>query len=147
MKSNILFTLILFFFCTPATWATVTIESFQISLEKMYTNDDRTILFTAKVNSSAENLPHHLVLFQTDETGKKIKYRWKLTDNGFLGDEKKGDGIYSRKVEYKKSKAGKVDFFVSLNADIPSQDLKVSIEIIRRPSFLELLGEIWNRLK
>lgn len=156
MKTRILLIFVLFFFCAPATWASRAVESFQASLEKMYTDDDRMILFTAVVDPSQKNLPDHLLLLQADETGKKVKYRWKMQDNGFLGDKKGGDGIYSRKVEFKESKAGILFFTVALSSELEKTDtiqypipenLKVAVKIIQRPSFLELLGKVWHRLK
>lgn len=161
MKPTILFIVSVLLLLSGPAQANLSIQSLQSSVGSLYTHDDRGILFTAVVEVSEENAPDYLTLFQTDKSGEKVKYRWKMTDDGFLGDKKADDLIYTRKVEFKKSKEGKYIFFISVDDAIKgpgqasaealkkatSESPQVSVEVIRRPSFFELLGKIWDRLK
>lgn len=135
--------------------AEVVVESLSVSQPSLFTREDRTLLFTAKVDMSKGERPDHLILYQTNDTNKTFEHRWKMQDNGFMGDKKVGDGIYTRKVEFKEKNPGFIYFAVGRNAEprtsgsltqVFPDTLKVSIKVIQRPTFFQLLGRLWNRL-
>lgn len=156
MKRFILPLLMMAFIFPPLAVAEVSVESFQSSLKALYTGDDRALLFTARVNLSEGEAPDHLILFQTNDKAQTFEHRWQMQDNGFMGDKIAGDRIYSRKVEFKESKPGHLYFAVGRKpemktsgrlAEVIPENLRASVKIIQRPTFFQLLGKIWNRIK
>lgn len=137
---------------------------------KMFVNEDRTIMFETEWNQTmSSNQKLYLYEYSTKISrkdqflmllGKKmdisptIRYKWELNDQGELGDRKAGDGIYSRVISFKEKKKTTLYFFVSdeiyQKNEIPRSDMYSSdfisyIEIVNRPSFLEMLGIAWDK--
>jgi hypothetical protein len=79
-----------------------------------------------------------------------------MVDDGSEGDFKAGDGIYTRRIQIKESKAKTMTFLVvpeSPEGPVPgtlpkvAPDQLANLEIKNRPSMIEILGQIWSKIK
>ena len=134
------------------------VKSLQLDPTQLITHDDRPILFTAEYDPAFGPAPKVLTLVQVDEACQEVKYRWKLLDSGTLGDKLAGDGIYSRRVYFKERKPDTLHFTVPIPSNDPGlgggmcgppamdQEHVVSLTITQRPTFVELMQRVWDRL-
>jgi len=153
--------LLLLICLVPARVLAGTIESFQIVPNLLFEDDDVKVIFAARMKADGGPLPPVITLLELDAAGEKIRYRWPLTDDGTLGDLAAGDGIYSRKIQFKESRPKKISFLVVLAPPegfeirtppplVPPSQTGI-LEIRARPTFLEIMKgvfqKIWNRMK
>jgi hypothetical protein len=122
----------------------------------LYLEQDEAVFFLYQPVAPVGQL--HLVEAVLDESGNPVvRYRWDLRDDGALGDEIAGDGIYGRMVNFKERKLRNVEFFVvdSPLTQFQPQSLlsqytvltPVSVlELKRRPSFMEMVAQAWLKL-
>ncbi len=106
---------------------------------------------SAKTAAATSKNPPKLALIQTTPEGKKLRYIGIMSDDGVMGDRVKNDGIYTRKLQMNEKQAGKIFYAVveETEAGVPDQvdpTKLTNVEIIRRPSFVELISTIWGRV-
>lgn len=134
-------------------------DSFKASHDSLFTKESVAITFRVKVIPDAEGKTPDVSLLQVDDQGNKLRYIGIMSDDGVMGDRKAGDGIFSKKINLTEKKAGNVYFAavedrasdVSLETGTPSPEVinrypHVKIEVLRRPSFIEAMGRVWNRI-
>ncbi len=137
-----------FFLIFSPVWATPHLASFQIFPPSLYTDDEAGILFTVTFKTDPhENPPSEVTLVEVGKDGQSTRYRWPLKDNGGQSDQKAGDGIYSRVIQFKEKKARKIIFrvFLETSSSNPSDFLEGVLEIKPRPSMWEILKGVWNK--
>ena len=93
------------------------------------------------VGCQTETCPESVELIQwTDETRQKVKAKWLMQDKGLWGDQQALDHIYSRQAYFKKG------FPITLYFSA-AQNSHAQLQVIARPTFLELLKNVFKKLK
>lgn len=110
-----------------------------VAPKRLFTDEERPVLFTVPVDCASHECPQNIELLLWDKTREKIKARFQMNDAGQLGDAQPGDRIYSRKVEIKEALPKKLYFSIA-------PDNGVTLEIVPRPSMLEILQALWKKL-
>ena len=148
------------FLLSPLVWAhgarAGSIEAFQIVPNLLYVEDDVKVIFSVKAKEGEGPLPPVITLMELDAAGEKIRFLWPLTDDGTQGDLVAGDGLYTRKIQYKERRPTRITFLV---APAPPENFQTkqpppavppsqsnAIEVRGRPSFLEILRDIFNKI-
>lgn len=86
-------------------------------------------------------------LVEVDENGNRLRTFLPLVDNGILGDRRAGDGLYARKFKLNERSPKKIRFSVAYDEGQSSGLVAMGqIEINHRPSFVQVLKEVWKRL-
>ena len=124
------------------------ILSLKVHPQQLYTFQDKAVLFEAKIKNPPEG-KLNWVLVQIKD-GRVHKQLGVLSDSGFLGDRKKGDGIFTRKVRFKGRKPGRLEFAVILHDQAETLKSLESLEshptghltFVRRPNFFELISQV-----
>lgn len=93
------------------------------------------------------HLAHRPLLAQIDEQGHPILRLGVLGDDGLLGDQKAGDGVYSRKFQLNQKKAGVVYYQIQDGQTEAALSAPLAIEVVRHPAFQELLSQIWKGIR
>ncbi len=134
------------------------LKNFQINPDYLFTDEDLGVKFTVTVVSQGSEKPKNIILVETRLEGK-VKYRWPLNDTGWNGDEKAGDGIYSREIQFKEKKPRTLVFFVleqdeegkgfgnpgeSLPAGL---GLRGELEIRAHPTFIDILKGAYEKIR
>ncbi len=140
----------------PAVTAVTPVEKLQAFPKEIFAQEGTAVLFTAK--ATAKNAK--IALIQIDETGKPTHYIGIMTDDKTFGDRVRNDDIYSRKMEIKGRRGTILRFAViSDTGQITSQTfhdlpvvpatgpLSTQVEVLLRPTFVQLLQNVWDRLK
>lgn len=131
------------------------VELFHVFPRELFVKESSPIIFSAKLAAGAipkaGEKPPNLTLIQVDASGKKLRYIGIMSDDGVMGDKVRGDNILTRKHQLTEKVAQKVYFAVveETAAGVPEQvdpAKAVSIEIIRRPSFVEIVSTIWSKI-
>lgn len=120
----------------------------QIQPDQLYVDQEEKLQILVKPKPElGKKLPTKLFLVKVDETGKRLSDLAVITDEGTLGDMKAGDGYYSRKVKIIERLPGTLRLSLSTRED-SSETFPVlnQIQVITRPSFLEVLGEVWRKI-
>ena len=92
------------------------------------TDADHGILFSMAVGCQTETCPESVELIQwTDETRQKVKAKWLMQDKGLWGDQQALDHI---------------TLYFSA-----AQNSHAQLQVIARPTFLELLKNVFKKLK
>lgn len=112
----------------------------QISPEKILTYQDVAVHFSVTVDCENPSCPQKVKLKMLDRDHSNVRARWALSDDGKLGDLKAGDKVYSRTIQFKEKKVGAITFFVE-------DQHGTQLQIVARPTFLQLLQNIWSKLK
>ena len=88
-----------------------------------------------------------------------MKYRWPLNDEGMNGDDKAGDGIYGREIQFKEKKPRILVFYVLEQAEEqkgfgnPGETLPAGIglrgelEIRAHPTFIDVLKGVYQKIR
>ncbi|MCM0606390.1 MAG: hypothetical protein KA715_09900 [Xanthomonadaceae bacterium] len=93
-------------------------------------------------------LPSKLFLVKVDADGKRLEDITFITDDGTLGDMHAGDGYYSRKLKLIEREAGMMRLaLISTEKDSDKLEPLISLEVMRRPSFLQILQEVWIKIR
>jgi hypothetical protein len=117
--------------------------------KELFVKESSPVLITVSAPSGATQL----TLLEVDETGKKLRYIGVMTDDGVMGDKIRGDGVYTRKISVTEKRAKKFYYSVieeTAAGGVPEQvdpALINSIEIVGRPSMVEVLAIIWDKIK
>lgn len=135
------------------------ISNFKIEPNSLFVDQEGSILFSVQVDSSQVK-PEMVYLIEIDKKGELIRYHWPLKDDGSFGDLKAGDGVYSRVIQFKEKRSTQLRFLVTASQDEEkmkqhlkieelnsSSILKADLEITPRPSFLEIMAQIWKKIK
>lgn len=136
------------------------LSSFQIfNAENIFMDEERTLLFTVTIEQAPSEPLEQINLIELDRTEKKVRSRWEMRDDGQLGDQKAGDGIFSRIVNFKEKKPGTVPYYVLEEkrgsfTDLPqeldgsqiSSEQKRLLNVKPRPSFIELMGQVIDKI-
>lgn len=141
----------------------LTAKSSEIELSlkpnSLFTFEDKGVVFTAKVSQS-DGKAQKIGLIQVDEQGRKLKYIGAMYDQGVFSDRVSGDGIYTRKVQFKPKKAGRL-YFEAINEEFAHQQQdpqdassalaefparRTALQIVRRPTFIESIKQAWASL-
>lgn len=123
--------------------------------QELFTKESTPVTFYAQFNEPVPTGKRLAVVEVNPETREVTRYVGALIDDGVLGDRKKGDGVYSRKMQLTEKKAATKIFAVveeneagyplTLEKDYPHQ---LQIRVLRRPSFVELVTaavtKLWN---
>jgi hypothetical protein len=125
-------------------------SDFQVFPSELFVKESSPMIFSVKMDTTSKL---KLAIIQIDETGKKLRYIGALTDDGFMGDKVKGDGIFTRKFQVSEKRPATLRFAVVEElTDVPSQvDLNIpgtlaQVVIIPRPSFVELVSTAFKKL-
>lgn len=145
--------------CAADIIAAVPIHGVTVTPTQLFTSEEKALLFTAAVHGSADHAPVTIVLLQLDASGESIVHRWNMRDDGTFGDRAAGDGIYSRKVEFKPYRPVPLHFAVyperqeaplrprdRVPSDLVEDQQFVGVEVVAQPTFLELMSRIWHTL-
>lgn len=132
---------------SQTAWSQIKVIESKITPPSLFTFEDRAVTFSVKLKNNREDL---LLVSLIDDKNFDL-YKWDLNDNGVLGDKKKGDSFYSRKIQFKEKKPG-IKKFAVITKD--EQNLKkiedpnrvLELEIIKRPSFLELVKGAFQKI-
>ena len=54
----------------------------------------------------------HYGIIRVDAQGNTLKYLGSMSDSGLLGDQHRGDGVFSRKLEFKQKKVTTLYFHI-----------------------------------
>lgn len=129
--------LLLIFSMSASALATDT--ALTITPSKILTGEDQAVFFSIAVDCQRGTCPENIELIQWEnETRQKVKFRWSIQDKGLWGDRQAGDKIYSRQAFFKEHFASTLFFTAGVTHD-------AELEIIPRPTFLELLLNIFKR--
>ena len=90
-------------------------------------------------------LPRYTVI-EIDADGKLIRHLGPIIDDGIYGDRKKNDGVLGRKFQLNYKGPGTRRFAVKDEREGQVISAPVTINIIRHPSFQELLSRIWGQI-
>ncbi|MBL7714347.1 MAG: hypothetical protein JNL01_02700 [Bdellovibrionales bacterium] len=126
--------------------------------KELFTKESTPVTFYAQFAEPVPTGKRLAVVEMDPESGKVIRYVGALIDDGVLGDRKKNDGVFSRKMQLTEKMATTKTFAVveeneagyplTLSKDYPHQ---LQIKILRRPSFVELVtaavSKLWNGQK
>lgn len=115
---------------------------------ELFAKESSPVIFTVK----AQTPDPKLSLLQVDASGKKLRYIGIMTDDGVMGDKIKGDGIYTRKISMTEKGAQKFYYSVidESGSGVPEQvdaTRLATVEVLRRPSMLEVLATIWTKIR
>jgi len=155
MKNKAAITLLLLFF--PFLTFAQENPSLRISNPSLFVEEDLGVLFAFRP-SLPISVNEKAILLEIKDS--KIRYRWDLLDNGTLGDQIAGDGIWSRRIQFKEKKITILDFLalsaseeqiqMSLSPGSPAptdQHIeKVSLEIKARPTFIDIIKGIFRKI-
>lgn len=111
----------------------------------IYTDEDRKVRLEVMLPSQP-NAPDAVRVVQYDPAGKQVRYRWHLHDDGRLGDHKAGDGIYSATAYFKQSAPKTIRLVVEQDS-AAAEPVSATLTIRPRPSMLQLLGQLWHKLR
>ena len=118
----------------------MTLHQLAVTPNILMTEEDGTVLFTVTADCQGPACPPSIELQEWDATKTKIKSRLQMLDNGMIGDATAGDKIYSRKVEIKETQPKTLFFSIDPNNS-------ATIQITPRPTFFELLEQVWIKIK
>lgn len=123
-----------------------------IKPSQLYTSDDHMVHLSFQPEESYAQL--HLLLLERDGTEKKdgIQAHWDLRDDGMWGDQQANDGRYERTISFKEKKVGQLHFVVTDAEDYhlykqAALQVRGELQIIQRPSFLDLIELAWERIR
>ncbi len=136
------------------------LKNFHIEPDYLFTDDDVGVRFTVTVLSQGSEKPKNITLMEIDDEAGKIKYRWPLMDDGTKGDEKAGDGVYNRDIQFKEHRPKKILFYVveeqtdekgipSQSESLPSvtENQRAVLEIRAHPTMIDILKSVWEKIK
>lgn len=148
-----IFIFALFFLSAASVQAESIAWDCSVSPKNFFVGEDKAVIFGCRFFSEFSG--SKVVVAEKNEE-KKVKFFWELNDTAFLGDKKAGDGFWSRKVDFKERKEGKITFsfyFVPQDKEITASFLDETkpvhedlITLSYRPSFIEILGQIWKKI-
>ena len=126
-------------------------HDFKIEPNSLFVGEERGVLFTVRVESQSRQKPTSFILLEMDSSGEKVRYRWELKDDG-IGDFKANDAIYSRIIQFKEKQPKALQFLVvprkdPIKDELNTSPLRATLEIKARPTFIEVLEGIWERIK
>lgn len=153
--------------------AQVELTRVKVSPSSLFTNQDKKVTITVQVENldqpgSTLGLPQRLGLVRMKKSrissGKKLVFLGWMNDSGVMGDQEKGDGIFTRKIQFKEYLAGRIELYavhVALNSSVEEEfagkhsidELNVVrgkpivLEIQRRPTFIETMAQVWSRIQ
>lgn len=145
--------------CFTGTALSVELKKFRIFPDYLFTDDDVGVRFTVTVLSQDSEIKKNIVLLEVDESLGKIKYRWPLNDEGIQGDLKSGDGLYSRIIQFKEKRPKQLVFYVLedetnkqgfvATETLPSVSAqqRATLEIRAHPTFIDVLKDVWKKIK
>ena len=166
-KKNVItiFSFLFLIIFTPLLKAEDKNMTLEIIPSQVFAGDDVSILFQVKVDGTNPSKVLNLVEWNADNT--EIKYHWELSDDGARGDQKAGDGIYSRIIQFKEQKVKTINFWVTdqnlaentnpssvflhktspqiQNPELISDKQKASLQIIARPTFQDILKNAYQK--
>lgn len=105
----------------------------------LLTGEDRKVMFRVDVDC-VTNCPISLELVKAKSPKNKIQARWKLKDDGLWGDKTAGDKTYSREISFKESRPKTLYFSIDQKEWSP-------LKVEARPTFLEILKDLWSKFK
>jgi len=151
-----------FFLATFFLLDTLAFAEFTATPDALFAKESTHVIFrfipTPESVSSPPQSPHYS-LIELAQDGSVARYIGMLTDEKALGDEVAGDGVFTRKVQLNEKVSGQIEFAIidessPLNPQtITANELsslileKTIVKVIRHPSFLELLEQVWAKLK
>ncbi len=123
-------------------WAYQPLEVFPNIL---FTENDVGVRFSFSPETSKEQIPPVFVtLVEMNGDTQTPKYRWELRDDGTLGDKLTGDGIYSRKIQFKELRPKTLHFAILDTQNIPTTT--ATLEIRAHPTFIDIVRDAWKKI-
>jgi len=120
-------------------------QPLQITPQVLYAEEETDVQAYAKPHLVH---PKGLFLIEVDDQGKRIRDFGVLTDFGALGDSKKEDGVYSRKFKIVEKSLKTIHLSIAApGEDFAKYPVLLDLVVIRRPSFLEVLKQVWQKIK
>lgn len=132
------------------------VEKLQAFPKEVFAQEGTAVLFTAKATEKNAKL----ALIQVDEAGQPLHYIGIMTDDKTFGDRVRGDGVYSRKMEIKGRRGTRLHFaVVTDNGQIDEKTFHAlpavaipgphatDLEVILRPTFVQLMHNVWDRFR
>lgn len=124
----------------PLALLASTLSPLRITPERLFTHEDRGVLFTCRLHCPQDKCPTSVSLLQVAPSGR-ISARWELKDDGSLGDLRGGDHTYSRRVWFKKSRPQTLRFRTALS------DEGKELTFVPRPTLWDILQNLFDRMK
>jgi len=119
----------------------------KVNPTQLFVKEDRDLVFEAKVPVEKKQ---NVNLAEINSTTQIVKFHWAMNDEGILGDLKKGDGIFSRKVEFKEKRPQTLMFGIYFGNDVPAKiedkTRTAEVSIIQRPNFIELVKQTFSKI-
>lgn len=118
--------------------------------DSLFAKESSPVVFKFDSNSihpkPSEHTQYMLVQLLPDGKERTVGL---LSDDGVLGDSKKGDGIYSRKVQLYERKGGILRFQVVTWEKGEEKRLGelAELQVHSHPVLQDLLATIWNRIQ
>lgn len=134
------------------------LKNFVINPDYLFTEEDLGVKFTVTVSSQASEKPKNIILVEMKPEGT-VKYRWPLNDEGMNGDDKPGDGLYGRQIQFKERKPKTLVFFVMEQGEeqkgfgnpgesLPAgMGLRAELEIRAHPTFIDILKGVYEKIR
>lgn len=136
------------------------LKNFNIFPDYLFTDEDLGVKFTVTVLSQGAENPKSITLIEVNEEKGFVKYRWPLNDEGTQGDEKAGDGVYSREIQFKEKRPKNLVFYVleekgaqkgvaAQSESLPSVSAhqRSILEIRAHPTFIDILKNAWGKIR
>jgi hypothetical protein len=110
---------------------------------QIYAEEKTPVLFTLKAP------PRSWQLVKVDtETGAVAQYLGPMNDQRIMGDQRAGDGIYTRKIDIQATGRTSRLSYAAVDGDDPrskpTQIAVVSVEL--RPTLPQLMSQVWRRI-
>lgn len=149
---------LLFFWAGSGLAGASELKNFALQPDYLFTDEDLGVKFTVTVLPQGAEKAKNIILLELNDEGR-VKYRWPLNDEGRQGDEKSGDGVYSREIQFKERKPKTIVFYVMEEGEeqkgfaSPGETLpavatqRAELEIRAHPTFIDILGNAWKKIK
>ncbi|MCC7440705.1 MAG: hypothetical protein IT285_03665 [Bdellovibrionales bacterium] len=111
------------------------------------------------VHVKAEGLTAEPILAEIDSNGRVIQYLGNMNDTGRWGDRLKNDGTYAKKFQVHR-KLGMTLHYAVFHAEdardfdptkpetapVAPASARIALEVLGRPSWLQAMGQVWEKL-
>ncbi len=139
---------------TPQGAGSSLVLELEVSDEFVYAKEGKKLTITAKVTGTPK-----LSLVQVDENGNRLRFLGVMTDRGAIpGAAEAGSQpgtvtthSYFRKIQIQEREPGRLHFVVVNDLELesfrPAARPEVVVEVLERPSFLQVLKGIWKKFR
>lgn len=133
---------------SPA-WADLDPQPLKVKPSSVFTKESTALVFTLIPERQNGTLPESIQLIRLGDDGEENLNVIPILDTGLPGDRKGGDGIYTAKINMSSKKARTYRYQAQALYPGRSEPVslgEVSVDVLGRPSFMEVLGKIYSKL-